>query len=104
MKKKKPTILLIATIITGILLSSCQPAKPAALSEDQVVQVTDHILKAISSNDYQGFRQDFSEQMNVRKRFSVAFDSFASWSEFQSDHAEILDWFSLRLCGSAALR
>ncbi len=63
MKSKIPTALLIATIVTTSFLTSCQPPKPAALSNDQVVQVVDNTLRAIDAGDYQSFTQDFSEDL-----------------------------------------
>jgi hypothetical protein len=63
MKSKIPTALLIVTIVTTLFLTSCQPPKPAALSNDQVVQVVDNTLKAIDAGDYQSFTQDFSDDM-----------------------------------------
>jgi len=63
MKSKIPTTLLIAMIVTTLLLASCQPSKPAALSNDQVVQVVENTLNAIDAGDYPGFTQDFSDDM-----------------------------------------
>ena len=64
MKNKITTTLLVITIVTTLFLTSCQPAKPAALSNDQVVQIVDNTLKAINTGDYQAFTQDFSDGMN----------------------------------------
>ncbi|MBE3037474.1 MAG: DUF3887 domain-containing protein [Chloroflexi bacterium] len=63
MKSKIPTALLIVTIVTTLFLASCQPPKPAALSNDQVVQVVENTLQAINAGDYQSFTQDFSDEM-----------------------------------------
>jgi len=63
MKSKIPATLLIVTIVTTLFLASCQPPKPAALSNDQVVQVVENTLKAINAGDYQSFTQDFSAEM-----------------------------------------
>jgi hypothetical protein len=41
----------------------CQPPKPATLSNDQVFQVVDNMLKAIDAGDHQSFSQDFSNEM-----------------------------------------
>jgi hypothetical protein len=68
MKSKIPTTLLIVMIVTTLLLASCQPPKPAAISNDQVVQVVENTLSAIDAGDYQGFTQDFSDEM--KKAFS----------------------------------
>jgi hypothetical protein len=50
-------------LVTALFLTGCQPPKPAALSNDQVVQVVDNTLKAINVGDHQGFTQDFSDEM-----------------------------------------
>ena len=63
MKNKIPMLLLIVTLATASFLTGCQPAKPAALSNDQVVLVVDNTLKAINAGDYQSFTQDFSAEM-----------------------------------------
>jgi hypothetical protein len=63
MKSKIPTALLLVTLVTTLFLASCQPPKPAVLSNDQVVQVVDNTLKAITAGDYQSFTQDFSDAM-----------------------------------------
>jgi hypothetical protein len=68
MKSKIPTTLLIVMIVTTLLLASCQPPKPAAISNDQVVQVVENTLSAIDAGDYQKFTQDFSDEM--KKVFS----------------------------------
>ena len=63
MKSKIPPTLLILLIVTTLFLTGCQTPKPASLSNDQVVQAVDNILKAIKVSDYQSFRQDFSDEM-----------------------------------------
>jgi len=63
MKNKIITTLIIVTIVTTLFLTGCQAPKPAALSNDQVVQIVDHTLKSISAGDYQSFTQDFSDEM-----------------------------------------
>jgi len=68
MKNKIPMLLLIVTLVTALFLTSCQAPKPAALSNDQVVQVVDGTLKAINTGDFQSFTQDFSDEM--KKAFS----------------------------------
>ena len=67
----------IATIVTTLFLAGCHPPKPAALSEDQVVQIVDHTLKSISAGDYQSFTQDFSDVMKnafTEEQFSSLVD------------------------------
>ena len=63
MKRKLPAILLIAAIVTTLVLTGCQAPNPASLSNDQVVQAVDNILKAINAGDFQRFTQDFSDSM-----------------------------------------
>jgi hypothetical protein len=63
MKSKVSNLFLVVTIISVLLLAGCQPPKPAALSEGQVTQATENILKAIHEGNYQNFVQDFSDQM-----------------------------------------
>jgi hypothetical protein len=63
MKWKIPTTLLIVTIVTTLFLTACQPPKPAALSNNQVIQVVENTLEAINAGDYRSFTQDFSDEM-----------------------------------------
>jgi hypothetical protein len=63
MKSKIPTTLLVVVLVTTLFLTGCQPASPAALSNDQIVQVVDNALKAIEAGDYQSFTRDFSDDM-----------------------------------------
>jgi hypothetical protein len=63
MKSKIPNALLIVMLVTTLFLTSCQPPKPAALSNNQVVRVIDNILKAINAGDFHSFTQDFSDDM-----------------------------------------
>jgi hypothetical protein len=46
-----------------LFLIGCQLAQQAALSNDQVFQVVDNMLKAIDAGDHQSFSQDFSDEM-----------------------------------------
>jgi hypothetical protein len=59
---KKYTAFIYVTVILALVLTGCQ-AKPAALSNQQVMDVTDNILKALGSGDYQAFTRDFSPTM-----------------------------------------
>jgi len=63
MKGKIPAILLSVMISTTLFLTGCQPPAPAALSNAQVFQVVDKMLKAIDANDHQSFSKDFSDEM-----------------------------------------
>jgi len=70
MKRMIPTALLIVTLFSTLFLTSCQPPKPAALSNDQVIQVVENTLTAIDAGDYQSFTQEFSDVM--KNAFSEA--------------------------------
>ena len=52
---------LILMLLAG--LSGCLPAQKAGLSDQQVANVTENILKALDENNYQSFTHDFSAQM-----------------------------------------
>ena len=60
--KTKFATLIALTLIAALLLTGCQ-AKPAALSTDEVVQMTGQILTALDEGDYAAFTQDFSDEM-----------------------------------------
>ena len=59
MKIKSPTALLTLALVAALLLSGCGPAKPSALSNDQVVAVITNILTSMDAGDYAGFSRDF---------------------------------------------
>ena len=63
MNSKIPISLWMVMLVTALFLTGCQPPKPAALTNDQVVQVVDNFLKAVTAGDYQTFAQDFSDEM-----------------------------------------
>ncbi len=65
MRTKIPGILLTAMIVTSLLLAGCQPANPAALSNEKVIQTIDNILKSIDAGNFQSFKQDFSDEMKT---------------------------------------
>ncbi len=65
MRKNSPSTLLTLVLVVTIFLTGCQAAKPASLSDDQVVQAIDNILKAINSADYLGFSKDFSSDLKT---------------------------------------
>jgi hypothetical protein len=54
---------LILVMLAG--MSGCLPAKKAGLSNQQVGNVTENILKALDGNNYQSFTHDFSAQMKA---------------------------------------
>ena len=57
--------LLIAFILAciALLTNGCTPARPAALSNEEVKQATENILVAINAGDYQSFSLDYSDEM-----------------------------------------
>jgi hypothetical protein len=63
MKNKISTTLLSVVLVTALFLAACQPPKTASLSNDQVVQVVDNTLNAITAGNYQAFTRDFSDEM-----------------------------------------
>jgi uncharacterized protein YpuA (DUF1002 family) len=65
MKFRVSVYVLPVVLVITLLFSGCQPAQPASLSNEQVVQVVDQTLKAIDSGDYQAFTQDFSDEMKT---------------------------------------
>lgn len=54
--------LLIAVLLFTTGCSALSP-KPASLSDEEVVAVTENILKSIDTGDYSSFLNDFSEEM-----------------------------------------
>lgn len=54
---------IVVVLVTALLLVSCQAAKPAALTNDQVIQEVDQFLRAAQSGDYQSAIANFSPQM-----------------------------------------
>ncbi len=58
------TKFLVAFLIgMTFLLTGCQPAKPAALSDEQVIQEVTQFLRAAQTGDYQTAVNDFSDTM-----------------------------------------
>jgi hypothetical protein len=60
--KTKLTALIALFLAAAILLTGCQ-ARPSALSNEEVVQLTGQILTALNDDDYVAFTQDFSAEM-----------------------------------------
>jgi hypothetical protein len=56
-------ITLPSLILALLVTSGCSAPKPASLTDQQVTNLTENVLKALDANDYQNFIQDFSEQM-----------------------------------------
>jgi hypothetical protein len=63
MKNKTSTALLSLALVAASFLTGCGPAKPAALTNDQVVAVMDNVLTSMNAGDYAGFSRDFSPTM-----------------------------------------
>ena len=70
MENKIPTALISFTLLTTLLLTSCQAPLPSSLSDEQVVQVVDSILKAFNASDFVAATQYMSDAM--KKDFSEA--------------------------------
>jgi hypothetical protein len=65
MRKNVPVTILILILVATIFLTGCQAAQRSSLTDDQVVQAIDNILKAINSADYLGFSKDFSSDLKT---------------------------------------
>jgi hypothetical protein len=52
-----------ALILTLLVTSGCSAPQPAALTDQQLAEVTENVLKAIDAGNYQDFTRDFSPQM-----------------------------------------
>jgi hypothetical protein len=61
--RKIKIITLFITISTLLLLAGCGPAKPSALSNEQVVSLTSEVLTALDTADYDLFTSQFSPDM-----------------------------------------
>jgi PBP1b-binding outer membrane lipoprotein LpoB len=62
MKTKGSILFLSLVILLTLFVTGCQ-AEPSALSDEQVVKVTESILNSINDMDYENFTQDFGEEM-----------------------------------------
>jgi hypothetical protein len=61
--RTKNTLLIVTLVGLALLTSACGEAKPAGLTDDQVMEVTAGILTAIDRNDYAAFQDDLSDEM-----------------------------------------
>jgi hypothetical protein len=59
----KTRISIFVLLVTTILLAGCQSPKPAALTNDQVIQDVNQFLQAASAGDYQRATNNFSDTM-----------------------------------------
>ncbi len=50
-------------LVIALLLTGCQPPKPAGLTNEQVIQEVNQFLQAASSGDYQGAIRNFGPTM-----------------------------------------
>jgi hypothetical protein len=77
MNKLVKLIPLSALIPIILVTSGCSTPKPSGLTDQQLVSVTENILKAVDANNYPNFTQDFSDQM--KSAFTQAqFDSLCT--------------------------
>ena len=60
MKTRNWLTLLIAL---PLLLAGCGPAEPSALSDEEVLTLATGILTAVDDNNYDVFKENFSEEM-----------------------------------------
>ena len=63
MKKLVKLITLSTLILVFLAVSGCSAPKPAGLTDQQTVSMTENILKALGAKDYQSFSRDFSDKM-----------------------------------------
>ncbi len=63
MDHKIHSALTTLTLVTALLLSGCAAPLPSSLSNDQVLQVVDSLLKAFNAVDYAGASQKMSAVM-----------------------------------------
>jgi hypothetical protein len=61
--KTKLVLPIVMILGLALLVSACGEAKPAGLTEDQVMEVTAGILTAIDQNEYASFQNDLSDEM-----------------------------------------
>jgi hypothetical protein len=59
-KMARPIVMILGL---ALLVSACGEAKPAGLTDDQVMEVTAGILTAIDRNEYASFQGDLSGEM-----------------------------------------
>jgi len=63
MNRKTTLILTSLVAVLTLLLAACQSASPAALGDDEVLDLTAGILSALNDNDYAAFTPSFSAEM-----------------------------------------
>lgn len=50
-------------LVLTFLAAGCTPPSPASLADDEITRITENILSAIDSGDYESFTHDFSQEM-----------------------------------------
>ena len=93
--KKNVILFLLAAALMLVALTGCAALKPAALSNEQVIQAADGFLKATQTGDYPGAIVGFSDQMkaayteaqfnNLRSLLQKASGSYTSCSGAKPD-------------------
>jgi len=63
MSKRVSISISILALTLIVATSGCAKPQPAGLTDAQVGTTLTNILQALNSNDYQGFKQDFSDAM-----------------------------------------
>lgn len=63
MSKARIALATCLVIVLSIFVTGCGPAKPADLTNDEVIGIAKNILNALDNNDYAAFIRDFSDEM-----------------------------------------
>jgi len=63
MLKTKLVFVVSLLIAISIVMAGCAAPKPAALTDDEVLVVTQNVLTALDANDYAAFTRDYSPDM-----------------------------------------
>lgn len=63
MTKSRFVLLVGLLTVLSLLAAACGPAKPAALPNDKIIELTKNILTAIDKKDYAAFSEKFSDEM-----------------------------------------
>ncbi len=63
--KTRIILLLTMCLLTALVIAGCAGVKkePASLTDEQVAEVTDHVLQAVNTGSYEDFTRNFSDQM-----------------------------------------
>ncbi len=63
MFKTRLSLIICLLSVLSILVTGCGPAKPADLTDDEVISLAKNILTALDTDDYAAFSRDFSDEM-----------------------------------------